>query len=132
MGSRMRTACGLAAAIALATGVLLAPAADAAMPQARCAVENMEDGTVKPVLCKGRPNTAVLTVLKANTPTVMELGPKASWGLITAAICEDLASASFPMIIDGYTYQYAKYRWAGKKPTPTGLGTRLVNGTLCG
>lgn len=136
MTLRRRSLACLTASVALvlsvAAGAALAPAANAVLPQVRCAAEHMEDGTMQPVLCKGRPNTAVLATLKANTPTIMELGPKASWGLITAAICEDLPDASFPMVVDGYTYQYAKYRWAGKRPTPNGLGTRLVAGTLCG
>ncbi|MDD2857915.1 MAG: hypothetical protein PHU75_04485 [Candidatus Nanopelagicales bacterium] len=125
-----RLVLGIATAAVLTGGLVPLGAAQAAPGCAK--VVEYQDGTFGPVLCpNGTPNLAVQAKLAEEAPRTMALRATATTTGATKAICTDRATASIPMVINAYTYQYSRYQWSGRTLAPMALGKRLVDGTLC-
>lgn len=126
---------GFVSSSALATLAMLAPVAHAA-PTVKnpCpAVKTYANGTFGPILCtNGKPNPYVLNRLMEAAPSIMALPANATSSAITESVCSDVKLASNPLVVNAYSYQYAKYHWSGANITPGKLGSLLINEDMCG
>ena len=122
----------LPCALLSAAGPAIADVGTGVLTKACAPTEHYQDGTVGPVVCAdGKPNPAVTRQLEGNTPRIMKLSAAARRSAIASALCADLRRATNPMVLDAYTYQYARYHWRHVNPSPRALGDLLVAGKLC-
>jgi hypothetical protein len=125
-----RLAIGVATSAVLVGSLVPTSAVQAAPGCAK--VMEYQDGTFGPVLCpNGMPNLAVQSKLTEEAPRTMALRATATTAGATKAICADRETASIPMVINAYTYQYARYQWSGRTLSPMAVGKRLIDDSLC-
>lgn len=122
-----------AISVLLCTATMSTSPAIALSAQSCGGAQEMQNGTVRPMLCpNGHPNSSAASLLRRSAPKVMALRGSASNGSAIKAACADAYNGSAQIAYGAYTYKYALHNWASRGfNTPNQMLTLLVSGVLC-